>query len=308
MRDQIPPYLLSHPSQNFLGFQGKGVKTPFLERGLHRLAEIIKIAYSQWEFASREGFFQKLDARIKILFLIFFIVIVSLKKDIGSELLIGMFILFLMLLSRLDILGLYRRALLLGLIFGFLMALPSALNLFREGEVIFTFLQLSKPYSLWFYAIPERIGVTKEGIYGTVMLTLRVINSLSITFLVLYTTSFADIVKALKVFRLPDPFLIILTLAYKYLFLFARTVEEVHLAKKSRLLKELPPNLARQWIAGRIAFVFRKTQSKAEEVFKAMLCRGFSDSTKIHKTGKLGQRNWVAGTVFLLVGCLFLWI
>lgn len=299
---------MNPPPSDFLRLQGKGIKTPFLERGIHRLAELIKTAYTQWEFASRKFFFQKLDARIKVFFLIFFIVIVSLKKDIGSEILIGVFILFLMLLSRLDIFSLYKRILLLGFIFGLLVALPSALNLFHDGKILFTLIHLPSPYQLWIYAIPERIGITHEGLRGLAMLTLRVINSLSITFLVLYTTPFADIVKALKMFRVPDAVLIILALTYKYLFLFARTVEEMHLAKRSRLLKEPHRRDVRDWIGGRIAFIFRKTRLRGEEVFKAMLCRGFSDSIKIPETSKMEKRDWAVGIALFLAGGLLLWI
>lgn len=308
MKDQIPSFLLLPPSSDSFRLEGRGLNTSFLEKGIDRLAEMIKTAYSQWEFSSRDGLFQKIDARIKVLFLIFFVIIVSLKKDIGSEVLIGIFILSLMLISRLDVLRLYKRILFFGLIFGSLVALPSVFNLFREGEVLFTLLRLSRPYEFWIYSIPQGIGITKEGLYGMVMLTLRVINSLSITFLLLYTTPFPEIIKAFKVFRVPDSFLIIITLTYKYLFLFAKTVEDMHLAKKSRLLKELHHREARRWIAGRVAFIFRKTRLRAEEVFKAMLCRGFSDSIKIYETAKLGQRDWVAGISLFLIGCLLLWI
>jgi cobalt ECF transporter T component CbiQ len=308
MKDRIPSFLLLNPSSDSFRLERRGLKIPFLEKGIHRLAEMIKMAYAQWEFASREGFFQKIDSRIKVLFLIFFIMIVSLKQDIGSEILVSGFILFLMLASRLNVFHIYKRIFISGLIFGSLVALPSIFNLFREGEVLFTILRLSRPYEFWIYSIPEKIGITKEGLYGMIMLTLRVINSLSITFLVLYTTPFAEIIKALKVLKIPDTVLIVITLTYKYLFLFAKTVEDMHLAKKGRLLRDLSRREARRWIAGRIALTFKKTRLRAEEVFKAMLCRGFSDSIKIYGKAKLGARDWVAGTSLFLVGCLFLWI
>ncbi len=308
MRDQIPSFLFNHSSSEPLRLEGKRLRAPFLEKGMNRLSEMIVTAYSQWESASRDGFFQKIDARIKVLFLVFFVVIVSLKKDIGSELLIGFFLFSLMLISRLNVFQLYKRILLFGLIFGFLVSLPSIFNLFRQGEVLVALLRLPAAYDIWIYSIPQEIGITQEGLYGMGMLTLRIINSLSITFLLLYTTPFPEIIKALKVFRIPDTFLIMIALAYKYLFLFAKTVEEMHLAKKSRLLRELRPYEARRWVAGRIAFLFRKTRLRAEEVYKAMQCRGFSDTITIQQTGKLRQRDWAVGISLFLVGCLMLWI
>lgn len=308
MKDRIPSFLLQHPSPDSFHLEGKTLRSPFLEKGIHRLAEMIKTAYSQWESASREGFFQKIDARIKVLFLIFFVIIVSLKKDVPSEVLIGMFIFSLMLMSRLNVLQLYKRILFLGIIFGVLIALPSAFNLFGQREVLFTLFRLPAPYKIWIYHIPQEIGPTQEGLYGMVMLTLRVINSLSITFLLLYTTPFPEIIKALKVFRVPDTFLIMITLTYKYLFLFAKMVEDMHLAKKSRLLQELRHHEARRWVAGRVAFIFRKTRLRAEEVYTAMVCRGFSETIRINQTAKLRQRDWGMGIFFFLVGSLLWWM
>ena len=289
--------------------QGQGkIKTPFLEKGIHHLADIIKTGYVQGETAALDNFFQKIDARIKVLFLLVFVIIVSLKKDILSEFLIGIFVALLVIISRLNLFSFYRRVLFLGFIFGFLISLPSACNVITRGEIILPILQLSKPYSFWIYRIPAEIGITREGMYGVAMLTLRVTNSLALSFFVLYTTTFPEIVKALKILRIADGFLMIITLSYKYIFIFARTIEDMHLAKKSRLLGQVSNAEARRWIAGRIAFIFKKTQLRCEEIFKAMLGRGFSEHVRIYGVGKLQPRDWAVSVVFSLMGVLFLWI
>jgi len=289
--------------------QGQGkIKTSFLEKGIHHLADIIKTGYVQGETAALDNFFQKIDARIKVLFLLVFVIIVSLKKDILSEFLIGIFVALLVIISRLNLFSFYRRVLFLGFIFGFLISLPSACNVITRGEIILPILQLSKPYSFWIYRIPAEIGITREGMYGVAMLTLRVTNSLALSFFVLYTTTFPDIVKALKILRIADGFLMIITLSYKYIFIFARTVEDMHLAKKSRLAGQVSNAEARRWIAGRIAFIFKKTQLRCEEIFKAMLGRGFSERVRIYGVGKLQPRDWAVSVVFSLMGILFLWI
>lgn len=140
------------------------------------------------------------------------------------------------------------------------------------------------------------------------MLTSRVMNSLALSFFVLYTTPFPEIIKALKVLKIPDGFLMIITLSYKYMFIFAKTVEDMHLAKKSRLAGQVSNAEARRWIAGRLAFIFKKTRLRCEEIFKAMLGRGFSDNIKIYGVRKLHARDWVTGITFFFVGVLFLWM
>jgi len=308
MRDKIPPFLLERPSSQSFD-RGRGsLNIPFLEKGIHRLAEVIKTGYAQWETASKDHLFQTIDARIKVLFLLSYVIIVSLKKDILSQALIGAFVFILTIISRLNILSLYRRVLFLGFVFGFLIALPSAFNVITGGEIVLPVLHLSKSYRFWIYRIPEEIGLTAEGVYGVILLTSRVINSLSLSFLVLYTTPFPAIIKALKVLKAPDSLLMIITLAYKYVFIFAKTAEEMHLAKKSRLAGQVTHADGRRWIAGRIAFIFNKTRLQCEEIFRAMLSRGFSDRIEIYGVRKLLARDWAMAVILIWVGVLFLWM
>jgi cobalt/nickel transport system permease protein len=308
MKNKVPSFLLARPtSDSFLQGQG-ALKTSFLEKGIHHLAEVIKTGYVQWETASSDHFFQKIDARVKVLFLLFYVIIVSMKRDIPSEALIGAFVFVLALLSRLDIFNLYKRVFFFAFFFGFLIALPASLNLITRGKIILPLLHLSKSYRFWFYQIPEEIGFTREGVYGVLMLTSRVSNSLALSFFVLSTTPFTEIIKALKVLKIPDSFLMIVTLSFKYVFIFAKTIEDMHLAKKSRLAGKVSNAEARRWIAGRMAFLFKKSRQRCEEIFKAMLGRGFSNDIKIYGIKKLRAHDWAAGAVLFLVGVLFLWM
>ncbi|MEW6739539.1 MAG: cobalt ECF transporter T component CbiQ [Nitrospirota bacterium] len=280
----------------------------FIDSGISHLGRVIKTGYIQLEFASKNGFFQRLDARIKVLFLIFFIIIVSLKKEILPEIIIALFVFSLTAISRLNLFNFYKKVIPLGFIFGFLVALPSAFNVITKGEVILPVIHLSRSYDFWIYHVPETIGITREGISGVAMLTLRVLNSIALSFLILYTTPFSEIIRALKVFRAPDAILMIITLTYKYIFIFAKTVEDMYLAKKSRMPGEVTNTEARKWVAGRIAFMFRKTQQRCEDVFKAMLGRGFSDTIKLYGFRKMDSMDWTAGFFLFFAGVIFLWI
>jgi cobalt ECF transporter T component CbiQ len=308
MANKIPSFLLGRSSPAPLKRDSRRARFSFVEKGINHLAGMIKRGYMPSETLSKNGLFQKIDPRIKVLFLIFFIVIVSLKKDLLSELYVLIFVFTLVLLSRLKVVTFYRRVLFFGFIFGFLIALPSALNLITKGEIIFPIAKLSRPHDFWIYHVPAEIGVTREGMLGVAMLTTRVINSLSVSFLVLYTTPVPEIVRALKILRVPDTFLIIITLCYKYIFLFSKTVEDMYLAKKGRMMREDSNRKAREWIAGRLAFIFRKTQLRCEEVFKAMVGRGFSDTIKLYGFRRMKATDWASGAFLFSMGLLFLLI
>ena len=280
----------------------------FIDRGISHLGRVIKSGYIQLEFASKDGFFQRLDARIKVLFLLSFIVIVSLKKEILPEIIIALFVFGLAAVSRLNLFDFYKKVIPLGFIFGFLIALPSAFNVITKGEVILPVVHLSRSNDFWIYHVPETVGITREGISGVAMLTLRVLNSIALSFLILYTTPLSEIIRALKVFRVPDAILIIITLTYKYIFIFAKTVQDMHLAKKSRMSGEVTNTEARKWVAGRLAFMFKKTNQRCEDVFKAMLGRGFSNTVRLYGFRKMSSMDWATGSFLFFLGAIFLCI
>jgi cobalt ECF transporter T component CbiQ len=308
MKNRVPSFLLEKFPPGSLQRDLGRMKIPFIEKGIHHVSCLIKTGYVQWELSSQKGLFQEMDARVKVLFLIFFVIIVSLKRDFLPEIYIGILVLVLAFLSRLSLVTFYRRVLFFGIVFGFLIALPSALNVITKGKIIVPIVKLSKPHHFWIYHIPAEIGLTREGIYGVATLTMRVINSLSLSFLVLCTTPFAEIIRALKVLKVPDSFLLIITLAYKYIFIFSKTLEDMHLAKKSRMIRELRNTKEREWVAGRLAFLFKKSRLRCEEVFNAMIARAFSDTIRLYGFRKMRAADWFAGVFLFAMGLLFLLI
>jgi cobalt/nickel transport system permease protein len=309
MKNDIPLFLLNTPSSAPPGRGGGRVSTSYINKGIESFAGILKEGYTQSESASKKGFFHELDTRVKVIFWLFLIIIISLKKEILPELGIFFAVFGLCLFSRINLVSLYKKIFLLGFFFGFLISLPSSLNVITRGKVFLPIITLSKPYDfLGYYHIPAVIGFTREGLSVVAMLTLRVVNSLSVSFLILYTTPFPEIIKALKVLKVPDAFLIIISLTYKYIFIFARIVSDMHLAKKSRLAGAVNRSEARNWVAGRIAFIFRKTQLRCDDVFKAMIGRGFSGEIKLYRYQKINGRDWTVGFFLFTLASLFLWI
>jgi len=308
MKNDIPLFLLTPPSSLPPKRGGGRINTSYIDKGIEGFAGILKEGYTQWESASKTGFFYELDTRIKVVFWLFLIIVVSLKKEILPELGIFFTVFTLVVLSGITLINFYKRIFLLGFIFGFLISFPSSLNVITHGKVLFPIITLSKAYDFWVYHIPEVIGFTIEGVSVVAILTLRVLNSLSVSFLILYTTPFPEIIKALKVLKVPDAFLIIISLTYKYIFIFARIVADMHLAKKSRLAGAVKMAEAGNWIAGRIAFIFKKTQLECDDVFKAMMGRGFSGEIKLYQYQKITRRDWIVGFFLFTAGLLFLWV
>jgi cobalt/nickel transport system permease protein len=306
MRTQLPSFVLNDTRPEPHVPAKCGASLAVINKGIERFGEVMKTGFMQYELASRKGLLQDLDARLKVFFLLLFAIIISFKATILSQALIGIFLLLLAASSRLHLWRHYRKILLLAFVFGFLMAIPSALNIVSSGEVVFPLFQLSSPYDFWHYQIPQVVGFTGEGLLAVSLLTLRVMNSLAVSFLVISTTPFLEFVKALKIVRVPDAFLMTIALSYKYIFIFAQTIHDMHLAKKSRLVGRELQTDTRRWMAGRMAFMFRKSQYRCEEIFKAMQQRGFSGAISLCGSRSITKKDWLTGSMLLGAGVFLL--
>lgn len=303
MRNSIPSFLLQKAGQSFQdkrAISGHG-RPAFLDRGLLAVSRLLKDTYVQWDLSAREGLFQCFDPRLKLFFLIFFAVAISLKRDLLSEIVVMAILLTFSLLSRLPLAVVYSRVITLGLVFGGLVSFPSACNVIVPGRVIAPLVSLTSSYDLLFYHIPQTIGFTREGLYLVALLSLRVINSLTVCMLVLYTTPFPDLIKALRLLHVPTVVILIITLFHKYVFILACSLEEMHLAMKSRLMTSFTSDGARTWAADRMAYIYRKTHRTCEDVFGGMLSRGFTGEVQLIGSAPLSRVDWLAGSALLAV-------
>lgn len=278
----------------------------FIDAGLQKAAQVVKTSYVRWEMSGRDGFFQGLDPRVKLLFLIYFLVIVSIARNPLTEIALFGFVFVIMLMSRLRLLHIYARIAAFAFLFGFLIALPSAFNVITRGEIILPVAELSSSHRFWIYEMPRVIGVTREGCFGVAMLTLRVANSVSLALLVMHTTPFFEIIRALKLFRVPDLLLMIIMLSYNYIFTLSKTVEDIYMAMKARIAGQVRGKEMRRVIAGRIFLIFNKSRLRYEETYRAMQSRGFSGGLELYRGRALTAKDIVAGAALCLTGSFFL--
>lgn len=280
------------------------IRSIFLDKGLLGVSRILKDTFLQWDLSGKDGLFQRLDPRLKLLFLLFFAVLISLKRDIGSELFLMIVLLVLSLLSRLQIASLYSRVALFGVMFGVFISFPSAFNVIVPGNVVVPFVTLQSNHDFLFYHIPKTIGLTGEGLHLVALLSLRVANSLTACLLVLYTTPLPDFIKALRLLRVPDIIVMAITLFHKYIFILACSLEEMHLAMKSRLISPVHKNNARIWATDRMVYIYRKTHRTCEDVFEAMLSRGFTGEVRLTRIRPMSTFDWLVGSSLLAVGTI----
>ncbi len=298
----MPSYLLSGGQEKPEYADVKKVKLTFLDRTILNSAKAVKSIYQQAESAARVSFIQKIHPKVKFLSLIYLVIVISFIRELPAQLIATGFIFLFYLVARLRIVEVYRKIFFLALIFGLVVVLPASLNVITPGEIIFPVLRLNSPVHFLIYNIPAEIGITVNGIQVVSMVFLRVFNSVSLALLIVYTTSFPAFVKSFKIVGIPDLFLMIISLAYKYIFILSRTIEETYFALKSRMSGNIKKSSIRKLIGGRMFFIFRRSVIIYENTYYAMVSRCYNGKVILHSYQKVTSMDIAVAVVILVLG------
>jgi len=190
----------------------------------------------------------------------------------------------------------------LAFFFGFLVVFPASLNIITPGKVILNLFSLDQSYQFWIYHIPQNIGFTSEGLQVVGLIFLRVWNSVSFSILIMLTTSFPAFIKSFKLVGVPDTFLMVITLAYKYIFILSRTIEETYLALKSRLFQNPGNGQLRKLISGRVFFMFKRSVAQYENTYFAMVSRGYNGQIMSEPPQPLATKDYMAIGIVVAFG------
>jgi cobalt/nickel transport system permease protein len=280
MGNKIPSYLLQtlHDQHDLVNV--KRSKLSFLDWTILNSASAVKSIPLQAENAAKENFIHKFNPHVKLISLIYFVIVISIVSNLYQQVLITVFIFSQYLLARFKVFQVYRKIFFLVFIFGFLVVLPASLNIITPGKIIFNLITFDKPSHLWIYKIPQNIGFTENGIQVILLVFLRVLNSVSFALFFVFTTPFSSFIKCFKIIGVPDTFLMIISLAYKYIYILSRTIEETYFALKSRLAGNVKSKNIRNLISGWIFFILKKSRIIYENTYLAGKAKVTGLSTK----------------------------
>jgi cobalt/nickel transport system permease protein len=302
MENKTPAYLLRPGYDHFNPAGSKKARLSFLNRTLINVARAAKSIYVQAENASRDGFIQRINPHIKLISLIYLEIMISLASNLVAQSITTAFIFILYLVAGINVFQVYRKIFFLALIFGFIIILPASLNVITPGKIIFNLVSFNKASQFWIYHIPKNIGFTAEGFQVVSLVFLRVLNSVSYALLIVFTTSFPAFLKSFKIIGVPDTFLMIISLAYKYIFILSRTIEDTFLALKSRLISNIRNKTARKLVSGLVFNIFKKSMTNYENTYYAMVSRGYQGKVVLHSQGHLMVKDFVALAIIVVFG------
>lgn len=219
----------------------------FLSRSIKGAFNFFKDAVFAEEIANSGGMLQKIDPRLKVLLFFILIVLTCFLRDIPQLLIFYCISILLAVLSGISIPFFIKR--------------------------VWFFI----PIFTLFIAIP---AVFMYGIKPAVIFILRVATCVSFAVLMAITTRHNMLLRTLRYFLIPNIFIQVLDMTYRYIFFFVKVFEEMHMGLKSRLIKKFNGRLARKWIGSRIGYLFKRSVKMSEDVYMAMLARGYTGEIK----------------------------
>ena len=248
----------------------------FVERTVDGVAAFLRDAILSEAVAKRRGLLQALDPRIKLVTLLALIVGVSVMKFPATIWGMYFFTLLLAVASSVPLWFFVKRVWLFIPIFSAVIVIPALFNVVTPGEPLWTVFHLGRSHDFGLYHIPETIAVTRQGVLTAITFVGRVAASVSLAVLLMLTTRWNDLLRALSVLGIPKIFILTLSMAYRYIILLVNTVQNIHIARKSRTLRYGATSAEQRWVASRMAYLFKRTYLMSQDVHKAMLSRGFS--------------------------------
>lgn len=258
----------------------------FLEETAREVLEFTTNAVLSERYARSNGLLQRVNPRVKVVSLLAIVATVVSLGKIEVILAFYSIALILAVLSRLPIIEFTRRVWVFIPIFTGVIALPSVFMI--PGEPVFHLLGLT---------------ASREGIHWALLFTLRVATAVSYAILFTMTSRWSDVVSALASFRIPGTVITITTLAYRYIFLLTKLLLDAMHARRARLAGKL--EMLESWKeAGKhIGATFIKANSLGEELYYAMLSRGYANEIEPLEEFKVGTLDYAfsAFTVTLLI-------
>jgi cobalt/nickel transport system permease protein len=254
----------------------------FIERSITSALSFLKDATFSEEHAGRKGFLQSLDPRVKTLSILAFLVTaISLK----SALLIGVLYLlslFLVFISSVPIGYFLIRTWVFIPLFSLGIVFPALFSVVTPGEALCSF------HLFGFEGI-----ITRPGVDGAVLFVVRIATSVSLVVLLSLTTRHSELLKVLRIFGISQLFVMTVSMSYRYLYLFATMAENIFLAIKSRVGVVSHQKMGQRVVAWNIANTWNRTTQISEEVYKAMLSRGYSGEPKLLSKFQTTPKDWV---------------
>jgi cobalt ECF transporter T component CbiQ len=262
----------------------KARKPGFVEKSIAGLAASVEHAVFSESLARRDGFLQRRDPRAKLLAFLVLVTATAISREWVVLAALYAVVLAGAATSRIELGMLLKRTWLGVPVFSAFVVGPSIF--FVGSHALFHI-------PLGFATLTAR----REGLLAAAYFVARVDVSVTLAVVLILTTRWAEILRALRFFRVPNVFVLILSMTYRYLFLFLHTANGMFEARKSRVVARTTGKEQRWWIVSAMGSLMSRSFRMSDEVYQAMLARGFSGQLLTYDDYRMDGADWALGAV-----------
>lgn len=244
------------------------------------------------EVARRPGLLQSLDPRVKIVTTLALLIAVSLSRSLWVIVALYVVAAILAAVSSISLSFFIKRVWLFMPFFTLIIAIPAFFTV--PGPAL--------------ARLPLGLIITRTGALTALFLLLRVSTSVSLGLLLVLTTPWNTLLKGLHVLKVPDSFILILGMTYRYIYLLLNTLDDMLLSRKSRVVGRLDGAAQRRVIGATAGTLLGKSLALSGDVYLAMLSRGYRGSPRTMDTFQMRGRDWAWGAGLLAIAALMIWL
>ncbi|MCM8762821.1 MAG: cobalt ECF transporter T component CbiQ [Candidatus Omnitrophica bacterium] len=265
-------------------------KRRFIRSSILAVCSFIRESVLSDAYAAKKGLLQARDARFKLLIIFTLLLAVLFSKNIIFILSIYGLCLLFALASSINIAFFLKRTWIFMPLFSLFIALPALFDIFSPGQPLVSF----RIFGL-------SLIITRQGLMSAIFFFVRVLTSVSLCVLLALTTRHYVLLKALRIFRVPQVFVMTLGMCYRYIYLFIEVVQNTYLAIRSRVEFVSSLKHGQGIVAGNIASLWQRSYVLQNQVYSAMLSRGYMAEPKTMDEFHMSIKDWIFLAMAILI-------
>ncbi len=241
------------------------------------------------EFSEGRSILHKLDPRVKIAVFSGFSILCAVSAGITTPSLFLLYSLILLLIAKLRIKSVFSRLFVANFFIAF----------------IWIFVPLSYSGNPYFYVGPLKIS--QEGLMYVLSITIKCNAIIIATIALLSTSSVFSIAHALDHFKVPKKLITVFFLFYRYITVIHEEYIKIKRAVYARGFIPKTNLHTYKTYAYMVAGILIKSYERAEEIYKAMLCRGFRGYFPLFEHFRMKKTDIIFGIVSFAI-FIFIWV
>jgi len=271
----LPEWLGAGIGPSTAGSASRRVRLDFVGRTLLGTADVVQRVLFAEEVARQDRLLQRASPAVKVVCFLALILAAGLSRSLPPLILIYASCILLTLLGGLNLGTFLLRTWLVVAVFTGLVVLPGTTSLVTPGDPVLTLLRFGSDAHLGPVKLPAEVSLTRPGLAGGLLVVLRAAASVSLATILTLTTGWFELLRGLGALGLPPAVGMLLTLAYRYIFVLLTVVRDMYYAWQARFLGSTPGRAGRLLGAAAAYALFLRSEALAREVHQAMLARGF---------------------------------